>query len=388
MRRSPINRLKTSDRKPQTEKELAVKWLQCLALIVLMAGCSKTSDSVPRSNPAKETGDVQTLTLATTTSTRDSGLLDVLVPLFHEQTGIDMKVIAVGSGQALELGRRGDADVLLTHAPAAEEQFMAQGHGETRRNVMHNDFVLVGPPDDPARIKGQTAISDAFHALAKRAAPFVSRGDESGTHMKEKAIWNRSKIATEGEWYIQAGAGMAEVLRMASEKQAYTLTDRSTFLAQRERLDLVIVSEGDDLLRNDYAVIVVSPQQHPGVNHAAAQRFAEFLLSPQGQQAIGNFGIDKFGQPLFFPDALPTAAGHGIGQCDSRRVNESIDLPSNCSAKQNTSFSMAYGRTAYQEIGVRIDSQGDECLVCRVLPAVLLSVVDDYHRLGQRRASP
>ena len=178
---------------------------------------------------------------------------------------------------------------------------MAEGYAEQRRGVMHNDFVLVGPQTDPAEIKGQTSIAEAFRRIAQSESLFISRGDESGTHMKEKKVWEEAAIEPQGNWYVRAGAGMAEALRMASEKRAYTLADRGTFLAQRDRLDLAIHFEGDPLLRNPYAVIVVSSEKHPGVNHQAASRFSEFLLSPKVQRIIGEFGIERFGQPLFFP---------------------------------------------------------------------------------------
>ena len=243
------------------------------------------------------------LTLATTTSTRDSGLLDVLVPQFERQTGIRIKVVAVGSGQALELGRRGDADILLTHAPEAEQEFMKQGFGELRRALMYNDFVLVGPGSDPAKIKGQKSIVGALQCLAEAKSPFVSRGDESGTHQKEKALWKQAAVAPSGDWYISAGSGMAAVLRMANEKQAYTLSDRGTFLAQRQKLELFILSEGDPLLRNPYAVLLVSAAKHPHIQRNAARQFLDFLVSPGVQKTIGEFGVKEFGMPLFFPTA-------------------------------------------------------------------------------------
>lgn len=245
----------------------------------------------------------EAITLATTTSTRDSGLLDVLVPLFEKKTGIEVQVVAVGSGQALELGRRGDADVLVTHAPQAEEQFMAAGFGESRRELMYNDFVLVGPKSDPANIRSRTSILEAFRQIAGAETPFVSRGDDSGTHMKEQEIWRKAGIDPQGDWYIRAGAGMAEALRMASEKKGYTLGDRGTFLAQRKGLDLIIVAQRDPLLRNQYSVIVLSHEKHPQVNRAAARRLAEFLLSREVQKTIAEFGVDRFGQPLFFPQS-------------------------------------------------------------------------------------
>jgi tungstate transport system substrate-binding protein len=261
-------------------------WLLLVAACLLLASCSAKGS--------------RALTLATTTSTQDSGLLDVLVPMFRAQTGMDIKVVAVGTGQALQLGRRGDADVLLVHDPGAEEKFMAEGSGEERRYVMYNDFVLVGPPADPAGINGQKSIVEAFRQIAHRGSPFVSRSDESGTHAKEREIWRQAGVMPEGSWYVRAGAGMGQVLRMADQKRAYTLTDRSTYLAQRRDLDLVVLSEGDPLLLNRYSVIIVSSKKHPGVNGAAARKFVEFLLSPVVQRTIADFGADRYGQPLFF----------------------------------------------------------------------------------------
>jgi tungstate transport system substrate-binding protein len=261
-----------------------------LAACLLAAGCG----------PAP----IPSLTLATTTSTQDSGLLDELVPAFREQTGIEVKVVAVGTGQALELGRRGDADVLLVHDPAAEEQFMADGFGRDRRPVMHNDFVLVGPPADPAGVKGATTAAEAFARVARHEAAFVSRGDESGTHQKERAVWLQAGVEPRGGWYVQAGAGMGQVLRMAGERRAYTLSDRGTFLAQRQGLDLAVLSEGDPLLTNPYHIIIVNPDRHPHVHRQEARRFVDFLESDQTQKRIAAFGADRFGQPLFFPDVL------------------------------------------------------------------------------------
>jgi tungstate transport system substrate-binding protein len=257
-----------------------------LAAALLAAGCSPKQP--------------QTLTLATTTSTQDSGLLDVLVPRFRARTGIEVKVVAVGTGQALELGRRGDADVLLVHDPAGEQRFMDDGFGADRREVMHNDFVLAGPPGDPAGVKGQASIAEAFARIAQCGAAFVSRGDESGTHQKEKAVWREAGIDPHGDWYLRAGAGMGQVLRLASEKRAYTLSDRGTFLALRQGLDLAVLVEGDPLLVNPYHVIIVNPAKHPHTHQGEAQQFADFLLSPEGRGFIADFGKDRFGQPLFF----------------------------------------------------------------------------------------
>jgi tungstate transport system substrate-binding protein len=243
------------------------------------------------------------LTLATTTSTQDSGLLDALLPRFREQTGIDVRAVAVGTGQALELGRRGDADVLLVHDPAGEQRFVDEGFGVGRRPVMWNDFVLVGPPADPAGVKGLASAAGAFARIARAGAPFVSRGDESGTHVKERAVWRRAGIEPGGAWYVRAGAGMGQVLRMADEKRAYTLADRGTFLALRPGLDLAILCQGDPLLVNPYSVILVNPAKHSHVRAEAARKFADFLLAPPTQRLIGDFGKDHFGQPLFFPGA-------------------------------------------------------------------------------------
>jgi tungstate transport system substrate-binding protein len=264
--------------------------LLCVTSLAL-AGCSK---SAPPS-----------LTLATTTSAQDSGLLDELLPLFRAQTGVEVKVVAVGTGQALELARRGDADVVLTHDPAGERRFVDEGFGIGRRPVMYNDFVLAGPLADPAGVKGLNSIAEAFARVARQGAAFVSRGDESGTHQKEKAIWRKAKIEPRRDWYVSAGAGMGQVLRMASEKHAYTLTDRGTFLSQRRGLDLVILCQGDPLLVNQYSVIRVNPAKHPHVRAAQAEQFADFLLSAEVQKAIANFGKERYGEPLFFAGKAP-----------------------------------------------------------------------------------
>ena len=245
----------------------------------------------------------ETLILATTTSTQDSGLLDVLLPAFQAQTQIQVKSIAVGSGEALAMGKRGDADVLLVHSKAAEDVFMADGFGALRLDVMYNDFIVVGPPADPAKIKGSDAI-EAFKKISAATAPFVSRGDQSGTHKKELDLWKKAGVDPAGKpWYIDAGQGMGETVRIASEKRAYTLIDRGTYLALNSTLDLSIVSEGAKDLLNTYRVIVVNPEKHPKVHVQAARKFAEWLVTPETQKLIGEFGRDKYGQPLFVPDA-------------------------------------------------------------------------------------
>jgi tungstate transport system substrate-binding protein len=259
----------------------------CMVATVAVVGCSSSPEN-------------QSLTLATTTSTRDTGLLDLLVPLFQTKTGIEVKVVAVGSGQALELGRRGDADVLLVHDPVGERRFMEEGFAAQRHAVMYNDFVLVGPAGDPANLKGERKIAEAFSRISRRGALFISRGDESGTHQKEKAIWRQAGIEPQGDWYLRARAGMGQVLRMASEKRAYTLSDRGTFLAQQKGIDVEILCEGDPLLVNPYSVIVISRDRHPHVRSESARKFADFLLSAEGRKAIAEFGKDKYDQPLFF----------------------------------------------------------------------------------------
>jgi tungstate transport system substrate-binding protein len=252
----------------------------------------------------------QSLTLATTTSARDSGLLEeALVPLFQERTGIEVKVVAVGTGQALGLGRRGDADVLLVHDPEGEQKFVDEGFGVGRRPVMWNDFVVVGPPADPAGVRGQTSAAAALSRIAAAGAPFVSRGDESGTHVRERATWKRAGVEPGGDWYLRAGDGMAAVLRLASEKRAYALSDRGTYLAQRKGLDLAVLCEGDPALVNQYSVIRVNPEKHPHVRSEAAARFADFLLDPAAQAVIADFGKDRFGAPLFFPGEAPAGRG-------------------------------------------------------------------------------
>ena len=242
--------------------------------------------------------------LATTTSTQDSGLLDVLIPVFEKKTGYFVKTISVGSGQAIAMGQKGEADVLLVHSPNAEMKIVADGSGINRRLIMHNDFIVVGPPSDPAKIKGSKTTVDAFKKIATSSSIFMSRGDNSGTHSKEKEIWKAAGVKYEGEkWYQQTGLGMGQTLNVASEKKAYTLTDRGTYLALKKRLDLDILAEGDAILLNIYHVIEVNPAKFPKVNAAGGKAFADFMVSKETQDMIKTFGVEKFGSPLFFPDA-------------------------------------------------------------------------------------
>ena len=241
------------------------------------------------------------LILATTTSTENSGLLDVLVPLFEEQSGDSVKVIAVGSGAAMQLGQRGDVDVLLVHSPAAELAFVEAGFGVERARVMFNDFVIVGPADDPAGIAGLVDAAAAFAAIRAASAAFVSRGDDSGTHAKERLLWEAAGVETPAGagWYVETGQGMGATLTIAAERQAYTLSDRATWLTVSDPDELPIHTDGDEALLNVYHVIVVNPDRHDGLNTEAARRFRSFLLEPETQEAISAFGLEEHGQALF-----------------------------------------------------------------------------------------
>jgi len=245
----------------------------------------------------------KTVILSTTTSTQDSGLLDVLIPIFEKNTGYFVKTIAVGSGQAMAMGQKAEADVLLVHSPAAEKKFVAEGYGINRRLIMHNDFIIVGPPEDSAKIKGIKSALEAFKRMATSNALFLSRGDNSGTHSKEKAIWKAAGIDPEKEkWYQQTGLGMGQTLSVTAEKKGYTLADRGTYLALKKNLGLDILVEGDAILLNIYHVIEVNPAKWPKVNAAGGKAFADFMVSKETQAIIKTFGVEKFGSALFFPD--------------------------------------------------------------------------------------
>ena len=242
--------------------------------------------------------------LATTTSTQDTGLLDVLIPIFEKETGYFVKTIAVGSGQAMAMGQKGEADVLLVHSPDAEKKFVADGFGVNRQLVMHNDFVIVGPAADPAKIKGTKSSAEALKLIANANALFVSRGDNSGTHAKEKTLWKKADVTPVGQkWFQETGLGMGQTLNVAAEKKGYTLTDRGTYLAMKKNLSLDILVEGDSALLNIYHVIEVNVDKWPKVNVAGAKAFADFMVSIKTQSIVKTFGINKFGSPLFFPDA-------------------------------------------------------------------------------------
>jgi tungstate transport system substrate-binding protein len=243
------------------------------------------------------------LKMATTTSTENSGLLGTILPPFEKMCNLKVDVIAVGTGKAMKLGETGDVDVILVHDPIDEERFVAQGYGVNRREVMHNDFVLVGPPGDPAGCKGIKNIVEVFSKIFRANALFVSRGDDSGTHRKEKDIWAKAGIIPQGNWYLEAGQGMGAVLQMAHDKMAYTLADRGTYVAYTSKIDSIVISEGDLMLHNPYGVIAVNPARHPQVNYIKAMAFIGWLTSPGCQQLISNF--KQQGEVLFYPDAIP-----------------------------------------------------------------------------------
>lgn len=247
--------------------------------------------------------DAKTVILATTTSTQDSGLLDLLVPLFEKQSDYKLKTVAVGTGQALALAARGEADVALVHAPSLEKQYVADGKLLNRRLVMYNDFIIVGPDNDPAKIRSSKDAVAALKLIAQAKARFVSRGDNSGTHTLEKSLWNMAGIAPKGSWYMESGQGMGATLTIANERSAYALSDRGTYLAFSQRFALPILIQGDKRLLNIYSVMEVNPANGPRINSAGGKAFADFMVAPQIQAVIKNFGVARFGQPLFVPVA-------------------------------------------------------------------------------------
>jgi len=276
-------------------------------LMLLAVGCANNSTENPEADTPKEHAAPANpdVILATTTSTQDSGLLDVIIPVFESNTGYKIKPIAVGSGQAIAMGEKGEADVLLTHAPDAEKEIVDAGAVISRRLVMHNDFIIIGPAEDPAQIKGKK-INETLPAIAETENVFISRGDDSGTDKLEKKLWKQAGIEPSGTWYQETGAGMGQTLAVANEKKGYTITDRATYLAQKDNLSLEILVEGDAKLLNIYHVMEVNPENFDKVNHEGAKAFADFLLSDEGQSIISEFGKDKFGQALFFADGGKT----------------------------------------------------------------------------------
>jgi tungstate transport system substrate-binding protein len=291
-----------------------------ILVALLLAACAPvatpTEATVVQPTPIPSTPTapaIVDLILATTSSTQDSGLLDVLIPLFEQQTGFKVQVVAVGSGAAMTMGQEGNADVLLVHSPSSEKTFMDGGFGSERLLVMHNDFIIVGPAADPAGIKAATSAVDAFTKIANAKAPFLTRGDKSGTNIKELAIWISANITPAGDWYINTGQGMGASLTIADEKDAYILTDRATWLAnQATYTALTLLYQGDNSLLNVYHVITVNPDKWPKVNADGAKAFATWITSAEIQLVIGDFGKEQYGQGLFIPDAAKTDADLGL----------------------------------------------------------------------------
>ncbi|HSE94572.1 MAG TPA: substrate-binding domain-containing protein [Methylomirabilota bacterium] len=279
-----------------------------LGLLTALVGSGASGPAAAQA-PTPPTSKV--VIVSTTTSTQDSGLLDVLVPMFEKQTGYSVKTISVGTGQALALAARGEADVTLAHAPALEKKYVDEGKMQNRRLVMYNDFVIIGPAEDPAKIRGLAKATDALKRIAQTESRFVSRGDKSGTHTLELALWKQAGLEPKGGWYIESGQGMGQTLGIANERGAYTVTDRATLLAFQQRVKLPILVEKDRPLLNIYSVMEVNPANGPRVNAAGGRAFADFMVSPEVQAVIKTFGVDKYGRPLFVPIAGKTEEAIG-----------------------------------------------------------------------------
>ncbi|MBI5554996.1 MAG: extracellular solute-binding protein [Elusimicrobia bacterium] len=276
-------------------KEIALRKKLAVSLLVFLLGVSQALSF-------SFAGENKTIILATTTSVQDTGLLDLLVAGFQKKSGYTVKAIAVGTGQAMQLGQNGEADILWVHSPADERQFVKEGYGTARTTFMHNDFVVLGPKNDPAKIKGVKNIAEGFRRIATAKVLFVSRGDNSGTHKKEKKLWQAAGVTPDKEYYIEIGQGMAATVNVANEKLAYCLADRSTYLSLKKLLELVILFEGDEALFNRYSLILVNPEKYPKINAAGAKEFFAYLLSEDTKNMVENYGQDKFGQPLFYWD--------------------------------------------------------------------------------------
>lgn len=281
---------------------------------LIIGGCS--TQERPEESPLEVISDdvleaSKDIILATTTSTQDSGLLDILIPAFEDESGYLVKTIAVGTGQALEMGKSGDADVLLTHAPSSEKELLDSGDITNYNLVMHNDFIIVGPAEDQASIRGVSSV-DAFSRIANTESIFISRGDESGTHKKELSIWEKADVEPSGSWYQETGGSMGQTLNVASEKSGYAITDRATYLSLLHNLSLEILIEGEESLLNIYHVMQVNPEKSDLINEDGARAFVEFMLSERGQALIGEFGVEEYGSPLFFPDAGKDPKEYGL----------------------------------------------------------------------------
>lgn len=284
-----------------------------IVFIALFAfGCTKQDAKNETQEQQNEAPKVNDIILATTTSTQDSGLLDILLPVFEKETGYKVKTIAVGTGQALAMGEKGDADVVLTHAPSSEIPLVDKGDLTNYKLVMHNDFIVIGPKTDPAGIKGEKASAEAFKKIADSQKLFVSRGDDSGTHKKELSIWEKADVKPEGSWYQETGSGMGTTINIASEKDGYTLADRASYLALKDNLRLEILVEGEPNLLNIYHVAQVNPEKSDLINAEGAKAFVDFMVSEKTQKTIGEFGLDKFKQALFFPDADKDPSVYGL----------------------------------------------------------------------------
>jgi len=266
--------------------------------LVLLAAAASVAAAAPRA-----------VTLATTTSVQDTGLLDALLPDFERRSGIEVKVVAVGTGQALELARRGDADAVLVHAPDLEREFVRQGYAAGHWRLMYNHFVIVGPAADPAGVRSAASAIEAFKRIADAKATFVSRGDNSGTYSRELAVWKAAKVEPGGDWYLAAGSGMAATLRLADEKDAYTLSDIGTYLSQKRNLRLEVLYEKGGALLNPYSLMAVSPKKYPTVNYTGAMHLIHYLLAPETLKRIGSFGVEQFGSPLFHLYERPQPRG-------------------------------------------------------------------------------
>lgn len=279
---------------------LPLSLLLALVFAIAATGCAnRGQNGQDGNNPAVP--ESPKLTLATTTSTYDSGLLDEIIPAFEEETGYDVQILSKGTGASLELGKRGDVDVLLVHAKDRELQLVEEGYFIDRRDIMYNDFVILGPSEDPAGIKSMEKAADAFSKIAENRFTFVSRGDDSGTNTKELGIWEQAGIRPAGDWYLAVGQGMGNTLRITSEKQGYTLSDRGTYLSMKDKLNLEVLVEGDPVLFNQYGIMAVNPDKHPGVNYKGAKALIDFIVSDKGQEMIGKY--TKYGEQLFVPNA-------------------------------------------------------------------------------------
>lgn len=297
--------------------KLISKWLLLFLTVVLFTGCAAngmeetapetptpTESAEPTESTEVEVDLGESIILSTTTSTENSGLLAYILPDFTEKTGLEVKVVAVGTGKALQMGRDGEADVLLVHAKSAEELFIEENHGVERFDVMYNDFVILGPDSDPAELStSKDNVAQSFKKLFETESSFVSRGDDSGTHKKEKSLWEVAGVEPQGDNYISAGKGMGDVIQMTDELQAYTMSDRATYLALSESIELAVVVEGDPVLFNQYGVMAVNPDKNDQINNTGANAFIKWLLSADTQKMISGFGVEKYGQPLFIPNA-------------------------------------------------------------------------------------